>query len=385
MPDLIELSGIGSNATYTTSAGGGGDIIGVVDNATYTDSDLSNSSTQINELNETYGLNGGTINIDGVEYSFELVVPDSFLLFPEYVTVTYDNGASSIDLTGDGGSTDVVFIQATPTGGGAARYFMAVDDSIGTLDNITSIETENLNFAPLGGDVMISLDQDNLIVVCFGAGTLIQTPTGKCAVEDLRIGDQIMTLDRGAQPIVWTHTQRVSPNSPDKAPIRIERNAMGPQMPDRPLLVSPQHRMLLRSAIVARVMGTDEILVPAEKLINMPGIRAQNPRNDRAGGDITYVHLFTGAHDIIFANGCPTETLLPDKQAMLGLPARARSDLRAVLQGQTDPARPILERGGLLDKILKRHKKNEKPLIDIRVEKSPVVPVVPVDLNAAPS
>ena len=51
--DLIELSGISSFSTYTTAPGGGGDIIGFVDTATYTDSDGSNSASQIAELNDS--------------------------------------------------------------------------------------------------------------------------------------------------------------------------------------------------------------------------------------------------------------------------------------------------------------------------------------------
>ncbi len=110
--DLIELSGVAANATYTTAPGGGGDILGVVDTATYTDTDSSNSATQITELNEADDPRAGTLTIDGVVCDIYLSVPDSS---SDPVTITHDGG--STDLNGDGGNSEVVLIQAIPTGG----------------------------------------------------------------------------------------------------------------------------------------------------------------------------------------------------------------------------------------------------------------------------
>ena len=38
---------------------------------------------------------------------------------------------------------------------------------------------------------------------CFTAGTLIETPRGAVAIETLQVGDRVMTLDRGPQPLRW--------------------------------------------------------------------------------------------------------------------------------------------------------------------------------------
>lgn len=43
--------------------------------------------------------------------------------------------------------------------------------------------------------------------VCFAAGTLIDTPQGAKPIETLRIGDEVLTKDSGAQKIVWIGTQ----------------------------------------------------------------------------------------------------------------------------------------------------------------------------------
>lgn len=187
--DLGELSSLNANATFTTAAGGGGDIIGLVDNATYTDGDASNSATEIQELNETFSGNGGTLTIDGVDYNIQLVVPDGSF---DDVTVTYDGGSSSVDLSGNGLTSEIVFIIASPLGGGSDRYFAAIDDTVGDLPNISSIQIRDLDWSPSGDDVMINLDQDNIVTICFAEGTRILTPTGERKVESLNHGDQVI-------------------------------------------------------------------------------------------------------------------------------------------------------------------------------------------------
>ncbi|MEQ3672666.1 hypothetical protein, partial [Pseudophaeobacter sp.] len=99
LPDLIELQSISSNTTFTGTPGGGGDIIGVVDNATYTDDEAGNSNTHIGELNESTDADSGWLMIDGTTYSFELVTPLDNTDDP--VTITHDDGLSQTNLYGD--------------------------------------------------------------------------------------------------------------------------------------------------------------------------------------------------------------------------------------------------------------------------------------------
>lgn len=357
--DLIELQGLLDNTTYTTTPGGGGDIIGYVDNATYTDKESVNSATQINELNETYDSDNGVLTIDGVDYVIYLVTPTNS---SNPVTVTYNDGASTIDLTGDDYRSQVAFIIAEPIGGGSTRWFMAVDDSVGDLPGITSIQTRNLDWNPSGDDVKITLHSDNNITVCFAAGTLIETETGPRPAEEIRPGCRLLTLDRGPRPVLWRHTQTLhfAPGGdPRQRPVRIQRGALGPGIPERTLLVSPQHRMLVASKISARLLGAPEVLVPAVRLVGLAGIA-----RDETTQAVTYVHLYLGSHEVILAEGAPSESLLPEREALRALPPAARRELTALARDPVRAARPIVEFGPILRELLRRHRKNAKPLCD---------------------
>lgn len=355
--DLIELSGLGVNTTYTTTLGGGGDILGYVDDATYTDSHSGNSATNITELNTTADADNGVLTIGGVDYNISLADPDN-----TNVTITYNGGASSINVSGDSGTTQVTFIQASPTGGGATRYFMVVDDAVGDLPDITSIEVRGLDFTPAGQDLKINVDQNNNVTVCFAAGTLIDTPDGPRAVEDMRAGDLVMTLDHGAQAVLWAggwnapldNAMRLRRN----APVLIRRGALGLGLPARDLMVSPQHRVMIRSKIAARMFGEAELLVPAKKLTDLPGISRK-----RSLDRVSYVHLLFARHEVIRAEGALTESLLADKTLADSVGEEARAEIAALCLPPMAPARPILDKGPEIKTLLARHKKNGKPLV----------------------
>lgn len=355
--DLIELQGLLANTTYTTAPGGGGDIIGTVDNATYTDSHTGNSATNITELNTTADFDNGTISIDGVTYNINLADPDN-----TNVTITYNGGASTINLTGDSGTSQVVFITADPLGGGSTRWFMAVDDTIGALPDITSIQIRSLDYTPAGQDVKINLDQNNNVTACFAAGTRIETLEGPRAVEALVVGDQVLTRDRGAATVAWIQGETVKLNNEARkqrhAPVRIKRGALGLGVPARDLVVSPQHRMLVVSRIAERLFGAAEVLVPAKMLVGWPGVKRV-----RGWEVAVYWHIWLGTHEVVLAEGAPSESLLPEEGALAGFSAEARRALLRLAPGAVTPARPILEKGRDVKELLRRHKKNGRALV----------------------
>lgn len=317
LPDLIELNGIGSFATYTTAPGGGGDILGLVDGATYTDSDGSNTATTIAELND-----GGTLTIGGVDYIVTLNVPDGG---GNDFTVTYNNGASSIDLGGNGFSSEVVVIIATPSGGGSTRTFVAFDDSIGDLPDITAIQTRAIDFSPSGSDVLIDLEVDqNVAPVCLTHGTQIMTPHGPRLIENLAIGDLVQTLDHGPQPIRLI-LQRHIVFGLDNAchrPIAIQRAALGDGAPYRTLVVSPQHRVLCAGHAVADGFDLPAVFAPAKGLRHLSGVRIQSGRTA-----ITYITLMLAQHEVIIANGAPVESFYPGPVALRLLRPAQRDDV----------------------------------------------------------
>ncbi|WP_068303198.1 Hint domain-containing protein [Pararhodobacter sp. CCB-MM2] len=184
-------------------------------------------------------------------------------------------------------------------------------------------------------------------VICFLPGTMIATPDGPRAVEDLRPGEDLSTRDNGAQPLVWKGETRLSGAElflhPHLRPIRIAAGALPGGRPDEDLLVSPSHRLLLPAP---GCLQSDEVLVAAEDLEDGRGIR-----RDYAPGSVRYIHLMLESHEILSANGVPCESFHPGLADAQVLQWHARSLERAMpgLAGEParygEPARRCLSRG----------------------------------------
>lgn len=169
-------------------------------------------------------------------------------------------------------------------------------------------------------------------VICFVPGTRLATPHGPRAIQDLRPGDLIQTRDNGAQPILWAGHRRMSGARlyamPHLRPIRFRAGALGVGRPDDDLLVSPQHRMLLRGPAAQALFCTPEVLVAAEDLINDSTICV-----DHALREVTYIHVMLEAHNVVWANGMETESFHPSNTALDMLDPAQRDVLLGLLPG----------------------------------------------------
>lgn len=176
-------------------------------------------------------------------------------------------------------------------------------------------------------------------VICFAPGTSIATPRGPRPIEALRPGDQVLTRDNGPQAVLWLGHRRMTGARlhvmPDLRPIRIRTGAIGLDEPDRDLIVSPGHRMLLRGASARALFSTDEVLVEARALVNDRSILI-----DRSLHAVTYVHLLLESHNLIWANGMLTESFHPAHADLATIAPDQRATLEAVLPGiAVDPDR----------------------------------------------
>lgn len=167
-------------------------------------------------------------------------------------------------------------------------------------------------------------------MICFTPGTILATSTGSRRIEELLPGDLVQTRDDGLQPVIWTGRRRISGArlfaSPRLRPVRIRGGAFGIGRPDTDLLVSPQHRMLVRGAAVGEAFNTPEVLVAAEDLVNGRTVAV-----DLTPGDVTYVHFLLERHGIVVANGLQTESFHPAGAALEDLAASDRAQLALVL------------------------------------------------------
>lgn len=153
--------------------------------------------------------------------------------------------------------------------------------------------------------------------VCFTAGTMIITQQGERPVEELLPGDMILTMDNGFQPLRWTG-QRTVPAQGKLAPIHFEPGALGN---DRPLRVSPLHRMLVAGWRVQMHFGEREVLVPAMSLVNDRSVRQIE------GGEVTYVHIMFDRHEIVYAEGIPSESFMPGEQGLTAMGEACRDEI----------------------------------------------------------
>jgi hypothetical protein len=157
-------------------------------------------------------------------------------------------------------------------------------------------------------------------VPCFVAGTLIRTPDGERAVETLQPGDLVLTHDDGPQPIRWVGQRRVAAVG-HLAPIRIKANTFGDH---RTLMLSPQHRILIRDGLAELLFGENEVLVAAKDLVNDRSIRVQE------GGEVDYVHILFDRHQVVFSEGLATESFLPGPQVTAQLERDIVDELAAI-------------------------------------------------------
>lgn len=152
-------------------------------------------------------------------------------------------------------------------------------------------------------------------VVCFTPGTFLETPEGLKPVETLCAGDQVVTKDGGAQPILWAGSRNVSGARlyamPDLRPVRIREGALGGNRPNGDLIVSPDHRMLVSGPTAEALWGEHEVLVAARDLIDGMTIA-----RDLAAKSVTYHHLMLEQHHVVVANGVETESFHPAAAAL---------------------------------------------------------------------
>jgi hypothetical protein len=158
----------------------------------------------------------------------------------------------------------------------------------------------------------------------------------------------VLTHDEGPQPVLITTRTHLSrqelTQTPHLRPILPKAGSLGPNLPDRDLLVSPQHRMLLSGWRAQLLFSADQLLAPAKGLLNDSTILSQTAKQG-----VTYIHLAFARHQIITANGAPTESLHTGDVSKEKMHPAAREelfalfpDLRTQPDNRSDTARTCL-------------------------------------------
>ncbi|WP_258551987.1 Hint domain-containing protein [Paracoccus versutus] len=191
-------------------------------------------------------------------------------------------------------------------------------------------------FASFSGPRTFQEDDGELPpIVCFSACAQIDTASGVIAAKDLKVGDLVRTRDAGYQPVRWIGRRLLSATDlethPQFRPIRLRAGALGFGLPAKDLLVSPQHRVLVRSNIAQRMFGTREVLVAAKQLLAVEGVEIATDLDQ-----VCYIHFLFDAHQIVFANGAETESLHTGVEALKSVGPQGREEIFALFPELAD-------------------------------------------------
>ncbi|WP_296420803.1 Hint domain-containing protein [Pseudooctadecabacter sp.] len=219
----------------------------------------------------------------------------------DLVEVDPAQGDQSFTVTDGRDTWTVTLIEgATPS----ARLCMFVGDmpprmtDMWIVNHTVELASRDQNDDPAGG------------VICFTPGTMIRTEDGVMPVEAIREGIKVQTKDNGCQEVLWTGSRRITGARlyamPHLCPIRLRAGSLDNDVPDAGLLVSPDHRVMVKGARARALFNTDEVLVTARDLVNDQSIYV-----DRSMRELEYIHMLMPQHEVVFANGVESETFHP--------------------------------------------------------------------------
>ena len=209
--------------------------------------------------NRVAEVDGNNSQITVMEQTFKVEhASDTKLTFDTALRTASNSNAGSegfrVEILDDGGNVI------------ATKEYFPTANSFSSRELDVSFPGEGeytLRVTELGPNDSLGAIVDNFsLLICFAKGTKLRTETGQVAVEDLKIGQRLWTQSNGLQPLRWIASRKVSIAEqiadPNLRPIRFTANNSGTLNPTEPLLVSPQHRMVLRGGNVQTHFGVDQ-------------------------------------------------------------------------------------------------------------------------------
>jgi hypothetical protein len=258
--------------------------------------DVFGGLREINGTLSSTATGGGTIDIEATgTLQLDKAAAKNTLAFKAStgtLTILQLGGiASSFDIAAIN-SGDVINLPNAPSGFG-----LNYNPNTGTLAITSAGSTVgDLVFTPTAS--LTTAFFQNVVVQCFASGTRIATQDGAKPVEALRAGDRVRLANGDAGEIEWAGHRDVDCErhaAPEKVrPFRIAAHAFGRDVPNRDLLLSPDHAVF-----------ADGVLIPVKYLDNGTTIRQSRMRT------VTYHHFELREHAIVLAEGLDVETLLP--------------------------------------------------------------------------
>lgn len=306
----------------------------------------------------TYDLGSGPVSSPmnyTANYRVEIILADGTVIADGMSIVQYTNGD--------------MFVRPSSTLGTDILQLPSAISGIRIVDHVPTSGGQTGFAAFVGPRTFEGAEGETPPIVCFARGTLILTAEGDLPVEDLAAGMLVATSDDGMQPIHWIGRRRLARAHllahPQLRPVRIRAGALGQGLPIRDLVVSPQHRVIVRSDIARRMTGNREILVAAKHLVGSPGIEI-----DEAADGVEYWHFLFDRHQIVRANGAEAESLFTGPMALLAVDEDARAEILAIMPELSEldhdrtpePARALIS-GRHARRLAARHMKNARAYV----------------------
>ncbi|SEP56673.1 Hint domain-containing protein [Thalassovita taeanensis] len=189
----------------------------------------------------------------------------------------------------------------------------------------------------LDGSILRFDDIENVIYVpCFTMNTRIKTIRGEIRAGELQVGERVLTRDDGFQPVRWIGRKELCEQDlirqPELRPVLISAGVLGPHLPERDLLVSPQHRMLISGPDTQLWFGEEEVFVAAIHLRCLEGVE------QILLPTVTYVHFMFDQHQIVQGDGAWSESFQPGDLTLMGMDQAQRDELFALFPALQDGA-----------------------------------------------
>ncbi len=231
------------------------------------------------------------------------------------------NAGDSVDGGADGVDHDILDLTGSAPTGGTLEVTLTGPDSNGNGYDGYVTYYDDL------GNVTGTLDFEEIeeIIPCFTPGTMIATPRGERAVESLREGDKVITRDNGIQEIRWAGTKKMGwqdfASAEHLKPILIREGALGNGLPERDILVSPNHRVLVANDRTALYFEEREVLVAAKHLVDNKGVMKVDTMST------AYIHFMFDHHEVVLSNGAWTESFQPGDYSLKGIGNAQRAEI----------------------------------------------------------
>ncbi|WP_420325654.1 Hint domain-containing protein [Mameliella sp.] len=212
---------------------------------------------------------------------------------PNAISSTVSDGADGLNDTSTAVGDNVTWtVSSVLTSGPYELVGLTVDGDPVLFNGSSAYVASN---DPSLGPGVVAASSDTTYTYCFAAGTRIATPEGETPVEMLDVGAPVLTAAGDVVPVRWVGRQSL--RATQARLVRIRAGALGHGLPHSDLTLTADHGMVLDGRVInaAALVNGDTI--------NRVSVADLSTR-------LTVYHVETEAHDVILANGAPSETFI---------------------------------------------------------------------------